>query len=49
MVMLRLDIKLRIDFNQLPLKVRKRSFCVLLMNKTRLNSNMNSMSTMYYI
>ena len=49
MAMLRLDIKLRIDFNELPLKVQKRSFRVLLINKTRLNSNMNSVSTMYYI
>ena len=41
MVMLRVDIKLRLDFNQLPLKMQKRSFHVLLTNKTRLNSTMN--------
>ena len=40
--MLCVDIKLRLDFNQLPLKMQKRSFRVLLINKTRLNSTMNS-------
>ena len=35
--MLRVDIKLRLDFNQLPLKMQTRSFHVLLINKTRLN------------
>ena len=42
MVMLRVDIKLRLDFNQLPLKMQKRSFHVLLTKKTCLNSTMNS-------
>ena len=41
MVMLRVDIKLRLDFNQLPLEMQKRNFHVLLINKTRLNSTMN--------
>ena len=36
--MLCVDIKLGLDFNQLPLKLEKRSFHVLLINKTRLNS-----------
>ena len=40
--MLRVDIKLRLDFNLLPLKMQKRSFQVLLINKTHLNSTMNS-------
>ena len=31
--MLRVGIKLRLDFNQLPLKKQKRSFHVLLINK----------------
>ena len=39
--MLRVDIKLRLDFNQLPLKMQKRSFHVLLINKTRLKSTLN--------
>ena len=39
--MLRADIKLRLDFNQLPLKMQKRNFDVLLTNKTCLNSTMN--------
>ena len=42
MVMLRVDIKLRLDFNQLPLKMQIISFHVLLINKTCLNSTMNS-------
>ena len=42
MVMLLVVIKLRLDFNQLPLKMQKRSFRVLLINKTRLNSTTNS-------
>ena len=41
MVMLRVDIKLRLDFNQLPLKMQKRSLHVLLTKKARLNSTMN--------
>ena len=41
MVVLRVDIKLRLDFNKLPLKMQKRSFHLLLTNKTRLNSTMN--------
>ena len=40
--MLRVDIKLRLDFNQLPLKMQKRSFHVLLINKTRLNSTLTT-------
>ena len=40
--MLRVDIKLRLGFNQLPLKMQKGSLHVLLINKTRLNSTMNS-------
>ena len=44
MVMLRVDIKLRLDFNQLPLKMQKRSFHLLLINKTRHNSTINSPS-----
>ena len=39
--MLRVDIKLRLDFNQVPLKMQKRSFHVLLINKTRLKSTLN--------
>ena len=42
MVMLGVVIKLRLDFKQLPLKMQKRSFHVLLINKTRLNSTRNS-------
>ena len=42
--MLRVDIKLRLDFNQLPLKMQKRSFHVLLINKTRHSSTINSPS-----
>ena len=33
MVMLRVDIKLRLDFNQLPLKMQERSFHVLPIKK----------------
>ena len=32
--MLRVGMKLRLDFNQLPLKKQKRSFHVLLINKS---------------
>ena len=32
--MLHVDIKLRLDFNQISLKMQKRSFHVLLINKT---------------
>ena len=39
--MLRVDVKLRLDFKKLPLKMQKRSFHVLLTNKTRLSSTMN--------
>ena len=45
--MLRVDIKLRLDFNQIPLKMQKRSFHVLLINKTRLNSTMKSIKKLY--
>ena len=38
MVELPVDIKLCLDFNQLSLKMQKRSFHVFLINKTRLNS-----------
>ena len=48
MVRLRVDIKLRLYFNQLPVKMQKRSFHVLLINKTRLNSTMNSTSLFHY-
>ena len=40
--MLRVNVKQRRDFNQLPLKMQKISFHVLLINKTCLNSTMNS-------
>ena len=40
--MLRVHIKLRLDFNQLPLKMQKGSVHVLTINKTRLYSTMNS-------
>ena len=33
MVMLRVDIKLRLDYNQLPLKMQEKSFHVLLIKK----------------
>ena len=38
MVELPVNIKLRLDFKQFPLKMQKRSFHVFLINKTRLNS-----------
>ena len=49
MVMLCVDIKLGLDFNHLPLKMQKRSFHVLLINKTRLNSTLNSSIIIYNI
>ena len=39
--MLRVDIKLRLDFNQLPLKMQKRKFPRTSKNKTRLKSTLN--------
>ena len=43
--MLHVDMKLRLDFNQLPLKMQKRGFPVLLINKTGLNSSFNFVSS----
>ena len=36
-------VELPVDFNQLPLKMQKRSFHVFLINKTRLNTSINRM------